>query len=166
MVGVEIFNDNDESNRKKLLKRIAKPNYENSVIFDDSQLVLVRMRLSTVLLNTPIHHGVPVLDRAKVQIYKWHYEYMIPKYGDKAKLCCARIPILLFTRSKQKIITMIFVRMFLRDLIRLHTRKIIHRTKSASLISFKKKFKCIKCHFKYLICVVKLVKLQDALNHI
>ena len=40
---------------------------------------------------------------------------------------------------------------------------VIHRTKSASLISFKKKF---KCHFKYLICVLKLVKLQDALNHI
>ena len=45
------------------------------------------MRHSTVLLNKPILHGVPVLARAKAPMYKWHYEYMIPKYGDKAKLC-------------------------------------------------------------------------------
>ena len=86
-VDVEIFNDNDGSDRKKLIKRIAKPNYENSVIFEGSQLVSVRMRQSTVLLNKPIQHGVSVLSRAKVPMYEWHYEYMIPKYGDKAKLC-------------------------------------------------------------------------------
>ena len=87
-VDVEIFNDNDESDRKRLLKRIAKPNYDSSVIFENLQLVSVRMRQSTVLLNKPIHHGVSVLSRAKVPMYEWHYEYMIPKYGDKAKLCC------------------------------------------------------------------------------
>ena len=84
---VEIFNDNDESDRKKLIKRIAKPNYDTSVIFEDSQLVSVRMRKSTVLLNKPIQHGVSVLSRAKVPMFEWHYEYMVPKYGNKAKLC-------------------------------------------------------------------------------
>ena len=86
-VDVEIFNDNDESDRKKLMKRIAKPNYDSSVIFEDSQLVSGRMRQSTVLLNKPIQHGVSALDRAKVPMYDWHYEYMLPKYGNKAKLC-------------------------------------------------------------------------------
>ena len=86
-VDVEIFNDNDESDREKLLRRIAKPNYETSVIFEDSQLVSVRMRQSTVLLNKPIQHRVSVLGRAKVPMYDWHYEYMLPKYGNKAKLC-------------------------------------------------------------------------------
>ena len=38
-----------------------------------------------VKLNNPIHHGVTVLDRAKVPMYEWHYEYMLPKYGDKAE---------------------------------------------------------------------------------
>ena len=84
-VDVEIFNDNDVGDRKKLLRRIAKPNYENSVIFEDSQLVSVRMRKATVLLNKPIHHGVSVLDRAKLPMYGWHYEYMVPKYGKRAK---------------------------------------------------------------------------------
>ena len=86
-VDVEIFNDNDAGDREKPLKRIAKPNYENSVIFDNSQLVSVRMRQSTVLLNKPIHHGVSVLDRAKVPMYEWHYEYMVPKYGKNAEPC-------------------------------------------------------------------------------
>lgn len=53
-VDVEILNDNDAGDRERLLKRIAKPNYENSVIFDNSQLVSVRNRQSTVLLNKPI----------------------------------------------------------------------------------------------------------------
>lgn len=85
---VEILNDNDAGDREKLLKRIviAKPNYEDSVIFDNSQLVSVRMRRSAVKLNKPIHHGVTVLDRAKLPMYAWHYDYMIPKYGNKAEL--------------------------------------------------------------------------------
>ena len=82
---IEIFNDNEESDRKKLLKRISKPNYGNSRIFENSQLVSVRMRPSLVLLNKPIQHGVIVLDRAKLAMYEWHYEYMIPKYGNRAK---------------------------------------------------------------------------------
>ena len=84
-VDVEIFNDNDAGDREKLLKRIAKPNYGNSVIFENSQLVSVRMRRSTVKLNKPIHHGVTVLDRPKVPMYGWHYEYMLPKYGNRAE---------------------------------------------------------------------------------
>ena len=28
-----------------------------------------------------------VLSRAKVPMFEWHYEYMVPKYGNKAKLC-------------------------------------------------------------------------------
>ena len=43
------------------------------------------MRRSTVKLNKPIHHGVTVLDRAKVPMYAWHYEYMLPKYGNRAE---------------------------------------------------------------------------------
>ena len=85
-VDIEILNDNEESDKKKLLKRISKPNYGSSFIFENSQLVSVRMRPSSVSLNKPIQHGVSVLDRAKVPMYSWHYEYMKPKYGDNAKV--------------------------------------------------------------------------------
>ena len=39
------------------------------------------------IINKPIQHRVSVLGRAKVPMYDWHYEYMLPKYGNKAKLC-------------------------------------------------------------------------------
>lgn len=83
---VEILNGNDAGDREKLLKRIAKPNYEDSVLFDNSQLVSVKMRRSAVKLNKPIYHGVTVLDRAKLPMYAWHYDYVAPKYGNKAEL--------------------------------------------------------------------------------
>ena len=83
---IEILNGRDEGDEKKLLKRISKPNYGGSFIFENSQLVSVRMRASTVCLNKPIQHGVSVLDRAKVPMYEWHYEYMKPKYGDNIRL--------------------------------------------------------------------------------
>ena len=83
---IEILNGNDEGDEKKLLKRIAKPSYGGSFIFENSQLVWVRMRPSSVCLNKPIQHDVSVLDRAKVPMYEWHYEYMKPKYGDNIRL--------------------------------------------------------------------------------
>ena len=83
---IEILNGRDEGDEKKLLKRISKPNYGGSFIFENSQLVSVRMRASTVCLNKPIQHGVSVLDRAKVPMYEWHYKYMKPKYGDNIRL--------------------------------------------------------------------------------
>ena len=77
---IEILNGNDDHDSKRLLKKISKPNYGGSFIFENSQLVSVRMGPSSVYLNKPIQHGVTVLDRAKVPMYEWHYEYMIPKY--------------------------------------------------------------------------------------
>ena len=41
---------------------------------------------SAVNLNKPLHHGVTVSDRAKLPMYACHYDYMVPKYRDKAEL--------------------------------------------------------------------------------
>ena len=83
---IEILNGNDEGDEKKLLKSISKPNYGGSFIFENSQLVSVRMRPSSVCLDKPIQHGISVLDRAKVPTCSWHYKYMKPKYGDNIRL--------------------------------------------------------------------------------
>ena len=83
---IEVLNGKDEGEEKKLLKRISKPNFGGAFIFENSQLVSVRMRLSSVRLDKPIQHGVSVLDRAKVPMYSWHYEYMKPKYEDNITL--------------------------------------------------------------------------------
>ena len=83
---IEILNGNDKGDEKRLLRRISKPNYGGAFIFENSQLVSVRMRPSTVLLDKPIQHGVSVLDRAKVPMYDWHYGYMKQKYGNNVEL--------------------------------------------------------------------------------
>ena len=82
---IEILNGNDKGDEKKLLKLISKPNFGGAFIFENSQLVSVRMRPSTVRQDKPIQYGVSVLDRTKVPMYEWHYGYMKPKYGKNAK---------------------------------------------------------------------------------
>ena len=71
---------------KTLEKLIAKPYYRGSYIFEDSELVSVRMGESTVMLNKPIYLGQTILDISKTLMYKFHYEYVKPKYSDRARL--------------------------------------------------------------------------------
>ena len=40
-----------------------------------------------VTMNKPIYLGQAILDLSKIIMYEFHYDYMIPKYGDKLKLC-------------------------------------------------------------------------------
>ena len=38
-------------------------------------------------MTKPLHLGMPILDISKILMYKFWYDYISPKYGDKAKLC-------------------------------------------------------------------------------
>ena len=103
---IEILNGNDEGDEKKLLNRISKPNYGGAFIFENSQLVSVRMRPSSVCLNKPVLHGVSVLDCAKVPMYNWYYEYTKPKYGGNVMLGYTKF----IPRTSSKTSEMIFPR--------------------------------------------------------
>jgi hypothetical protein len=46
----------------------------------------VFMKKTEVLLDKPIMIGQTILDYAKEHMYKFHYEVMKPKYGEKIKL--------------------------------------------------------------------------------
>ena len=46
----------------------------------------MRMGESTVCLNKPIYLGQTILDLSKTLMYKFHYEYVKPMYGEKARL--------------------------------------------------------------------------------
>lgn len=67
---------------KKLAK---KPNYEHSIVFNES-LVAVSMQPKTVTLDKPIYVGFTVLELSKLLMFRFHYDYIRVKYGDKAKL--------------------------------------------------------------------------------
>ena len=40
-----------------------------------------------VVMNKPVYLGQAILDLCKIIKYEFHYDYMLPKYGDKIKLC-------------------------------------------------------------------------------
>ena len=40
-----------------------------------------------VVMNKPIYLGQAILDLSKLIMYEFHYDYMLPKYGDRLKLC-------------------------------------------------------------------------------
>ena len=40
-----------------------------------------------IVMNKPVYLGQAILDLSKIIMYEFHYDYMLPKYGDKIKLC-------------------------------------------------------------------------------
>ena len=47
---------------------------------------MVEVGKSTVELNKPIYLGVSIVDISKILMYKFHYEYIKPMYGENVKL--------------------------------------------------------------------------------
>jgi len=47
---------------------------------------MVRGAKQTITLNKPISVGFTILEISKLIMYKFYYDYLKPKYGDKCKL--------------------------------------------------------------------------------
>ncbi len=73
------------TNKKALNKLAKKPNFKSVNIFHES-LIAVHMEKTTVRLNKPIQIGMSILDLSKTLMYEFHYDYVKPKWGDKAAL--------------------------------------------------------------------------------
>ena len=72
------------SERKRKLYA-SKVNYKNTIRFSD-KLLAMDMRRVKVEMNKPVYLGLCILDLSKIVMYEFHYDYMKPKYGHKAKL--------------------------------------------------------------------------------
>ena len=70
---------------EKLRKLVAKPNYKGRKIFSEN-LVSVHMKKTSLTMNKPIYIGMCILELSKTIMYDFHYNYIKPKYGEKAKL--------------------------------------------------------------------------------
>ena len=73
------------TDEQKYLKQICKPQYESSKIYAEN-LVAIKQTKRVVKLNKPVYIGTAVLDLSKLHMYKFHYDYIIPKYKENAKL--------------------------------------------------------------------------------
>ena len=71
--------------QERLKKLTAKPNFKSHKIFSEN-LVSVHMKKTSLTMNKPVYLGMCILDLSKTIMYDFHYNYIKPKYGVKAKL--------------------------------------------------------------------------------
>ena len=79
-VNVKLVNTGEQF--KKLA---AKPNYDGRKILNGN-LVSVHMKKTSLTMNKPVYLGMCILDLSKIVMFDFHYNYIKPKYGNKAKL--------------------------------------------------------------------------------
>ena len=72
-----------DKRRKRL---VSEPNYYSHKKFSD-HLKAIGMKETRVKMIKPLYLGMSILDISKTVMYKFWYEYIRPKYGDRAKLC-------------------------------------------------------------------------------
>ena len=64
----------------------SEPNYHLSKRISND-LMIIEMRKVEVKMNKQIYLGQAILDISKILIQEFWYDYIKPKYGDKARLC-------------------------------------------------------------------------------
>ena len=72
------------TDEKQASKFISKPNYQHRTIFCDN-LAAIHMKKTHLVFNKPVYLGMCILDLSKTLMYEFHYNYIKPKYGEKAK---------------------------------------------------------------------------------
>ena len=45
------------------------------------------MKKTEIIMNKPVRLGLSILELSKISMYEFWYDYVKPKYGEKAKLC-------------------------------------------------------------------------------
>ncbi len=72
-------------NEKACNKLAKKPNFKSVNIFHEN-FIAVHMEKMTVKFNKPIQIGMSILDLSKTLMYRFHYDYVKPKWGTNAAL--------------------------------------------------------------------------------
>ena len=65
---------------------MSESNYHITKFLTESVLV-IEMRKTQIFTNKPVCLGLSILELSKIVMYEIWYEYIKPKYEDKAKLC-------------------------------------------------------------------------------
>ena len=65
---------------------MSEPNYHTSKHISED-LMIIEMKKVEVKMDKPIYLGRAILDISKTHMYKFWYDYIKPKYEDKARLC-------------------------------------------------------------------------------
>ena len=66
-------------------KLVSEPNYHTTKHFSEN-LLGIEMKKTKVKINKPVYLGMSI-DISKTLMYEFWYDYIEPKYKEKAKLC-------------------------------------------------------------------------------
>ena len=72
-----------DKRRKRL---VSESNYHSHRNFSN-HLMAIEMKKTRIKMNKPLYLGMSILDICKILMYEFWYNYIIPKYGHRAKLC-------------------------------------------------------------------------------
>ena len=67
---------------EKYLHTVMKPNFKSGVLFGEN-LMGCEMGKIKVVMNKPVYLGQAILDLSRIVMHAFHYDYMVPKYGDR-----------------------------------------------------------------------------------
>ena len=72
-----------DKRRKRLF---SEPNYHSHKKHSD-HLMAIKMKKTRVKMTKPLYLDMSKLGVSKILIYEFWYDYISPKYGDRAELC-------------------------------------------------------------------------------
>ena len=71
---------------EKRNKLVSETNYHTTKHFSED-LMAIEMRKIKVVMNKPVYLSQAILDISKTLMYEFWYDYIKPKYQEKAQLC-------------------------------------------------------------------------------
>lgn len=87
--------------REKFLKLSSKPTFKSFHIINRG-IVGVEMKQPKVELTQVLYTGTTILDLSKIHLYKFHYDYMLPMYGNDLTVCMTDTDSLLYQIERRK----------------------------------------------------------------
>ena len=70
---------------EKRNKLVSEPNYQTIKQFSEN-LLAIEMKKTKVKMNKPVYLGMSILDISKTLMSEFWYDYIKPKYGDRAEI--------------------------------------------------------------------------------
>ena len=114
---------------KRRIKLLSEPNYHTTKQFSEN-LIAIEMKKARVKMNKPLYLGMSILDISKSLMNELWYDYLKPKYNDKAKLY--------YMDTDSFVLDIFLLKTFLKILTMMLKYGLIHLTM----------IKMIKDHFK------------------
>ena len=74
------------SDEKRFVRAVSKANYKRSQIINED-LAMVECTKTKILMCKPIAIGCTTLEYAKLVMYEFYYDCLLPKFGERLRLC-------------------------------------------------------------------------------